>query len=139
MSFNGTSIGDITINSPLDQSYTNASPYITIVNSNTGTALPGTGGSLWTDGSWSNDSLLTAGSWNTSLDVKGDAKIEGKLEVGGKDIGELLDKIEKRLAILHPNKDLEERWDKLRELGEQYRQLEKDLLDQENIYNILSK
>jgi hypothetical protein len=43
------------------------------------------------------------------------------------------------LAILKPNPELEERWERLRELGEEYRKLEQDILGQEEIYNILKK
>lgn len=71
------------------------------------------------------------------LNVEGDAAINGKLEVGGVDIGAALTKIMERLAILDRNLQLEERWAKLKVLGEEYRKLEKDILEQEEIYNIL--
>lgn len=71
------------------------------------------------------------------LHVEGNAEINGSLRVGGRDIGECLDKIEERLAILRPNQGLEERWTELRELGQRYRELEKDILEKENLYGIL--
>lgn len=73
------------------------------------------------------------------LHVKGDAEIEGDLKVKGKSLSEAIENIEKRLAILHPNKELEERWEQLKALGEQYRELEKDILEKEKIWNILKK
>lgn len=74
-----------------------------------------------------------------SLAVRGDAKIEGKLMLGNKDIGEVLDKIEQRLAILKPNTNLEEKWEKLKSLGDEYRALEQEIIEQEKIYSILKK
>lgn len=73
------------------------------------------------------------------LSVKGDAKFDGKIILGDKDIGEVLDKIEQRLAILHPNKELEEKWERLKSLGDMYRELEKEILSKEEIYSILKK
>jgi hypothetical protein len=86
-----------------------------------------------------NDTITIGDIPQRSLSVRGDAEIDGELTVGGKNIGESLDRIEKRLAILKPNPELEERWERLRELGEEYRKLEQDILGQEEIYNILKK
>jgi hypothetical protein len=46
---------------------------------------------------------------------------------------------EKRLAILHPNEKLEEKWEELKALGERYRELEKDILEKEKIWEIIKK
>jgi hypothetical protein len=73
------------------------------------------------------------------LHVKGDAEIEGDLKIKGKSLADAIDNIEKRLAILHPNKDLEERWEQLKALGEQYRELERDILEKEKIWETLKK
>jgi hypothetical protein len=73
------------------------------------------------------------------LKVQGDAEFEGDIKVKGKSITEMFDKIEERLAILHPNPELEERWEELKELGERYRELEKDILEKEKIWNILKR
>ena len=70
--------------------------------------------------------------------MKGDAVFEGSLKLGGRDIGEALAKIESRLAILYSRPELEDRWDSLKQLGEQYRKLEAEILEQEKIYQILS-
>lgn len=74
---------------------------------------------------------------NSRLTVQGDADIAGTLKVGGVDIGQALEKIERRLAILRPNTELEERWESLKALGDQYRQLEAEILGQEEIHRIL--
>jgi hypothetical protein len=76
---------------------------------------------------------------NPSLQVTGDAEIKGRLKVGDNDIGETLEKICQRLAILHPNEKLEQRWEQLRELREQYKQLEAELLEKEKMWDVLTK
>ena len=47
--------------------------------------------------------------------------------INGVSLVSKLDAIAERLNILDVNKELEAEWDQLRELGEQYRQLELDL------------
>ena len=80
-----------------------------------------------------------------SLDVKGSAKfqtdvdIDGDLKIQGKSIKESLDAIEKRLAILHPNEELEEKWDNLRGLRQAYMELEADIIEKEKMWSILKK
>ena len=73
------------------------------------------------------------------LTVKGDAAIDGDIKLKGKSLSETLNKIEERLAILHPNKELETKWERLKELGDMYRALEKDILEKEQIWNTLKK
>lgn len=72
--------------------------------------------------------------WETAL--KGNLTASDII-LDGKSLSETLQKIEKRLAILHPNQDLEERWDDLKELGEQYRKLEQEILEKEKSWNII--
>lgn len=50
-----------------------------------------------------------------------------------------LNEIENRLAILKPNDKLEEKWENLKKLGDAYRALEKEILEKETTWNILSK
>ena len=74
-----------------------------------------------------------------SLSVKGDANFEGEVTIKGKNLSEMLEKIEERLAILHPNPELEDRWDELKELGKRYKELEQKLLEKEKVWAILKK
>ncbi len=80
-----------------------------------------------------------------SLHVKGNSEFEndaifkGKLTVGGRDLGKCLENIEARLNILRPNHDLEAEWDELRELGEKYRQMERDMLEKLALVETLKK
>lgn len=74
-----------------------------------------------------------------ALTVKGDATFEGNLKIKGVDLTERLDAIEQRLGILRPNNDLEGKWEKLKALGEEYRKLEQEILEGENIWDILQR
>lgn len=80
-----------------------------------------------------------------SLDVSGsanfqtDVEIVGDLKIQGKSIKESLDAIEKRLAILHPNEELEEKWDNLRGLRQAYMELEAEIIEKEKMWGILKK
>ena len=74
-----------------------------------------------------------------SLSVKGNADFEGEVTIKGKSLTATLDKIEERLAILHPNPELEDRWDELKELGKRYKELEQALLEKEKVWAILKK
>ena len=76
---------------------------------------------------------------NSTLEVKGDANFEGDVKIKGKNIIELIDNIEKRLAILHPNEKLEDKWEELKDLGIRYRELEKEIVEKEKIWAILQK
>lgn len=78
-----------------------------------------------------------------SIHVKGksefedDANFHGDVKVKGKSLNESLERIEERLAILHPNEELEAKWEKLRELRKQYMELEADIIEKEKIWKIL--
>ena len=74
-----------------------------------------------------------------SLLVGGDAEFEGDVKIKGKSLTKLIDNIEKRLAILHPNEKLEEKWEKLKKLGDEYREMEKEILHAEEMWKILKK
>ena len=110
-----------------------------------GQVLTSTGtGSL----NWSNLNG-TSTSWNTisadpnlqgrTLQVNGDADITGELTVQGVKLSDRLDKIDERLAILHPNEKLEKKWDELKELGRRYRELEAEIIEKERVWAILNK
>jgi len=48
-----------------------------------------------------------------------------------------MQRVEQRLAILTPDTRLEEEWEELRALGDQYRKLEKEINDRMKTFNIL--
>ena len=104
--------------------------YTWATNSTGGYNLGSISPSLNLNDTWHNDAKLK---------VQGDAEFNGDVKIKGKSISETLDKIEARLAILHPNEKLESKWEELKALGDKYRELEKDILEKEQIWNTLKK
>jgi hypothetical protein len=92
-----------------------------------------------TNTGWANISLAEPDIKGATLSVKGDADFEGEVTIKGKSLTEMLDKIEERLAILHPNPELEDRWDELKELGKRYKELEQEIIEKEKVWAILKK
>lgn len=79
---------------------------------------------------------------NTSphtLSVQGDATFSGEIVMKGVKLSETLAKIEERLAILHPNPELEDRWDELKELSKRYKELEAEIIEKEKVWAILKR
>ena len=74
-----------------------------------------------------------------TLSVKGNADFEGEVTIKGKNLTDMLEKIDERLAILHPNPELEDRWDELKELSKRYKELEAELIEKERVWAILKK
>jgi hypothetical protein len=72
---------------------------------------------------------------NTGIDMAAGTDIK----VDGKSLKQFMDNMEERLAILHPNPALEDRWEQLKELRRQYVEMEKDLLEKEKIMKILKE
>ena len=107
------------------------------------TPVTTTGSSLtWSstsNGTYSVNPSVYVGSGDTKLVVKGDADIDGDIKVKGKSINESLERIEERLAILRPNEELEEKWEKLRGLRQMYMELEQEIIEKEKIWAILKK
>ncbi len=108
-------------------------PYYT----STGTSAP----NVWATTTGSGLTDLTP----NSLQVKGKAVFEheveiiGDLKVHGKSLKTSLEAIEARLAILHPNEELEARWEDLRKLRKTYMELESEIIEKEKMWSILKK
>lgn len=119
----------------------------------TGIATGGTLSTSWNNTMWTNTSTAspytisnTTTGWNTPynnhpqvLKVEGDAEFKGEVTIRGVKLDDRLNAIEERLGILRPNNDLEGKWDKLKTLGEEYRKLEKEILEGEDIWATLKK
>jgi hypothetical protein len=88
---------------------------------------------------WNDTITLSNHQPTGTLHVKGDAEFEGDIKLKGKSLDKSLTKIEERLAILHPNEKLEEKWEKLRDLRKQYMELEADIIEKEKIMEILKR
>lgn len=74
-----------------------------------------------------------------SLKVHGDADFDGDVTIKGKNLIEMVERIEERLAILHPNPKLEDKWDELKELGKRYKELEAEIIEKEAMWAILKR
>jgi hypothetical protein len=111
---------------------------LTVTTPNTVT-YPNTGTGI----NWGNGGTYTIASdpnlKGNSLQVKGDAEFEGDVTIKGKSIKESLEKIEEKLAILHPNEELEAKWEKLRGLRKMYMELEQEIIEKEKMWDILKK
>ena len=113
------------------------------------TTTGGGGGSLM----WGNvgtpytvpGTISAGGNWTTYnnqpsiMKVECDAEFKGEVTIRGVKLDDRLTAIEERLGILRPNNDLEGKWEKLKALGEEYRKLEQEILEGENIWDILKK
>jgi len=75
----------------------------------------------------------------STLKVNGDADFDGEVTIKGKKLSDMFEKIEERLAILHPNPKLEDKWDELKELGKRYKELEQEIIEKEKVWAILKK
>jgi len=85
---------------------------------------------------------LNGFNYNPGIDVnQGDIKIhnDGDIKLGDKSLKQFMDRVEERLNILHPNPELEQKWDELKALGNKYRELEKELQEKEKMWSALKK
>jgi hypothetical protein len=87
----------------------------------------------------STGSTVTIGESSKALTVKGEAEFEHDITIKGVKLMETLEKIEGRLNILRVDPVLEERWEKLRELGDAYRALQAECIDKDHIIDLLKK
>lgn len=110
----------------------NTSPYIYVNDTVTGSPY-------YINGSTIGTTSINYDNYDTTLHVKGDANFEGDVKIKGKSIANSLEKIEEKLAILHPNQELEDKWEKLRDLRKAYMELEAEIKEKEKIWNILQK
>ena len=99
----------------------------------------GAGGYTYTTTSTgASDPWLNTNISNT-LSVQGDAEFDGEVTVKGRSLSEFMESVEQRLNILRPNPALEAEWDQLRKLGEQYRELERQLTEKSQMWATLKK
>lgn len=114
------------------------------------TSTSATGAYLISNGNSTNTWAVTSANGLTdlkpnTLQVKGNSEFEndanflGDVKLQGKSLKDSLDKIEERLAILHPNEELEEKWENLRGLRKMYMELEAEIIEKEKMWSILKK
>lgn len=122
------SIGNISL-SPLLTGATSPRPVGSIYN-------------LTTSTSTSPYSISPTNSWDAkvhldSQGIKMDAECD--IEIGETSLKDFMTNIEQRLALLIPNPKLEKEWQELKDLGDKYRKLEKDIKEKMKTWEILSK
>jgi hypothetical protein len=93
----------------------------------------GTGGFSWVDTS---GDMTFSTAHRGILDLQGD---DADIVINGQSLLQSLQAIEQRVGILRPNARLENHWDQLRELGEQYRRLEQELMEKQQMWDMLKK
>jgi len=135
---------NITISSDSSGSYTfTVDPTIYTSISSSSITSPcvvtwGTGSTCWPNYSINNTSTTFTSGGVVKIDSDGIKMEEGTdIKIGDHSLSEVLAKLEERLNILHYNKELEDKWQSLKELGDQYRQLEKELIEKEKMWKIL--
>jgi len=99
---------NLTIGSASSTSYTLASPWIT----------------SGTDYTIGRSALTASPSGKISLQGK-----DADIEINGESLVAMLKRIEERINLLTVNHELESEWEELRELGNQYRELEQRIKD----------
>lgn len=94
----------------------------------------GTSGSSGASGTYFTTNIASIPAWQnltmtnnhqSSMQVKGDAVFEGKVKVNGQDLGEFMETISKRLAILVPDPAKLEHFEALKKAYDHYKMLEK--------------
>lgn len=103
----------------------------------TGGGGGGMGGAYVINNGWNATGVSDVKS--NAIHVNGDAVFKGNITWQDRDMREWFETVESRLAILHPNPELEKDWEKLAQLRMQYVELERKLLDQQRVFDILKK
>jgi len=122
--------GSITVPSVTSINNINSVPYTIGSGGTSGQVYTTTGTGHY---NWNNPPTVNIS--NTGIDMAAGTDIK----VDGKSLKQFMDKMEERLAILHPNPALEDRWEELKELRRQYVEMEKDLLEKEKLMKILKE
>ena len=139
ISYSGYGADTITIDSGSMISGSITLPTTTISTNTNGYTIgsAGTSGQFYTTTgtgyNWNNPPIVNIS--NTGIDMAAGTDIK----VDGKSLKQFMDNMEERLAILHPNPALEDRWEQLKELRRQYVEMEKDLLEKEKLMKILKE
>ena len=101
--------------------------------------------SVWNPSSLTSPQTITTGTsapWATFNPNTTSAKIQldgenADITVNGWSLVDAVKRIEQRLGLFQPNPELEAEWSDLRELGEQYRQLEQHIKDKQATFDRL--
>lgn len=116
-----------------------------------GTSATGTvigGSAAWPNTIYTTTTTGTGGyNWNigaapTTISAGGQMELRGEradIKINDLSLCDWMKTVEQRLNILRPNPKLEAEWDELRELGERYRELEKQCQEKSEMWKQLKK
>lgn len=109
-------------------------PYTASIDTNS-LMWASTPNTVWTTNTadWSIGSSV---SQSATITLQGD---NADIVVNGRSLMDAIDALEQRLHILVPNPELEKEWDELRELGDQYRELERLCKEKGDMWAILKE
>jgi len=139
----GTDCYTISVDPSVYSTYGSSITSPCVISWNSGTSCWPTGGSI---GGFTNYAINPSYTINSTVTPSSTIKIDNNgiqmekgtdIKIGDSSLSEVLAKLEERLNILHHNQELEDKWESLRVLGEQYRELEKELIEKEKMWKIL--
>jgi hypothetical protein len=87
-----------------------------------------------------NDITFTNSSNNGNVNISSNGitmKEDTDIKLGERSLKDFMDRVEEHLAILKPAPDLEDKWDQLKALRNQYEALKADILEKEKLMKIL--
>jgi hypothetical protein len=116
----------------------------TMATSNTYTINPSstTAGSIFVSTGTYGTPTWTTGASPVQMNQSGKIQLTGEgadVEINGLSLKKVLEGIEDRLGMLRPAADLEKDWDELRRLGNEYRQLEREIREKMAVWDTLKK
>jgi hypothetical protein len=100
------------------------------------TITTSTGGYTSPTTTWGDNTLSIS---DKTLLVNGNSEFNGDVKIKGRSLTDFMNSLEQRLNILQINPALEKEWDQLRELGEQYRDLERQLTEKSEMWKTLKR
>ncbi len=93
-----------------------------------------TSGAIQGTGTWAQPVLNATSQGKISITGE-----QADIDINGKSLKTWMEKVEQKLAILEPNPKLEADWAELKELGDKYRALEKDIHEKMKTWEILKQ
>lgn len=108
-------------------------------------SVPGISGSVLAASTLAGSAWITSSAMpqpTTGLNQSGVLSLRGDnadIDINGVSLTQTLQDIQDRLCMMRPNPELEQEWDALRELGEQYRELEAQLKEKSRMWKTLKK
>jgi hypothetical protein len=103
---------------------TTSSQYSSLIGASGAYSIPSAAGNITLNGANTTWSTSAGNISGTGLHVTSDAEFEGNITWKGRDLGKLLETMEKRLAILEPNPKKLKKFEALQKAYDHYKLLE---------------